>query len=72
MTDEKIFAAFETKNAALWGRTPQRLTHRLDRSELFSMGRWRRCSTPVRARSAGSWSAAGGHSQNVTARGSGS
>ena len=39
MTDEKIFTAFETKNAALWGRTPQRLTHRLDRSELFSMGR---------------------------------
>ena len=36
MTNDPIFTSFETKNARLWGQTPQRLMHRLDRSELFS------------------------------------
>ena len=37
MSEATIFTGFEKKNAALWGQTPQRLTHRLHTSELFGM-----------------------------------
>lgn len=36
MTAGPIFTAFESRHADLWGQTPIRLTHRLDRSDLFT------------------------------------
>ena len=36
MTEQPIFSDFEPRHAELWGQTPLRLEHRLDRSELFT------------------------------------
>ena len=38
MNTQPIFNSFEKQNATLWGQVPQRLQHRLDKSELFGMG----------------------------------